>query len=82
MPLTSGLVGYIFGPKHMATLYRIVSLSHQVGSVLGWGAGRLYDLRGNYDLMWAISIGLGLFAALINWPIRERPVERLALQPA
>ncbi len=79
MPLTSGLVGYIFGPKHMATLYRIVSLSHQVGSVLGWGAGRLYDLRGNDDRLWA---GLGLVAALINSPIRERPVERLALQPA
>jgi hypothetical protein len=60
-----------------------VFLSHQVGSFLGgWGAGRLYDLRGNYDLMWSISIALGLFAALINWPIRERPVERLALQPA
>ena len=83
VPLTSGLVGYIFGPKYMATLYGIVFFSHQVGSFLGgWGAGRLYDLRGNYDLMWAISIALGLFAALINWPIRERPVERLALQPA
>jgi predicted MFS family arabinose efflux permease len=83
VPLTSGLIGYVFGPRYMSTLYGIVFFSHQVGSFLGgWGAGRLYDLRGNYDLMWAISIGLGLFAALINWPIRERPVERLALQPA
>ncbi len=83
VPLTSGLVGYVFGPKYMATLWGIVFFSHQVGSFLGgWGAGRLYDLRGNYDLMWSISIGLGLFAAVINWPIRERPVERLAPQPA
>ena len=58
VPLTSGLVGYIFGPKYMATLYGIVFFSHQVGSFLGgWGAGRLYDLRGNYDLMWVISSG-------------------------
>ena len=53
------------------------------GSFLGgWGAGRLYDVRCDYDLMWAISIGLGVLAALINWPIEERPVERLALRPA
>lgn len=83
VPLTSGLVGYMFGPKHMATLYGIVFFSHQLGSFLGgWGAGRLYDLRGNYDLMWWIAIGLGVFAAVINWPIRERPVERLAPLPA
>ena len=83
VPLTSGLIGYVFGPRYMSTLYGIVFFSHQVGSFLGgWGAGRLYDLRGNYDLMWTISIGLGLFAAVINWPIKERPVERLALRPA
>jgi predicted MFS family arabinose efflux permease len=60
-----------------------VFFSHQLGSFLGgWGAGRLYDLRGNYDLMWWLAVGLGLFAAAINWPIRERPVARLAVQPA
>jgi predicted MFS family arabinose efflux permease len=67
----------------MSTLYGIVFFSHQVGSFLGgWGAGRLYDVRGNYDAMWWLSIGLGLFAAAIHWPIRERPVERLRVQPA
>jgi MFS family permease len=83
VPLTSGLVGYVFGPSYMATLYGIVFFSHQLGSFLGgWGAGRLYDLRGNYDLMWVLCIGLGLIAALINWPIREQPVARLRLRPA
>jgi MFS family permease len=83
VPLTSGLVGYLFGPSYMATLYGIVFFSHQLGSFVGgWGAGRLYDLRGNYDAMWWLSIGLGLFAAAINWPIRERPVARLAVQAA
>jgi MFS family permease len=80
VPLTSGLVGYMFGPAHMSMLWGIVFLSHQLGSFLGgWGAGRLYDIQGNYDLMWWISVGLGLFAALIHWLIREQPVERLTL---
>jgi MFS family permease len=80
VPLTSGLVGYMFGPVHMSMLWGIVFLSHQFGSFLGgWGAGRLYDIQGNYDLIWWISVGLGVFAALIHWLIREQPVERLTL---
>ncbi len=83
VPLTSGLVGYMFGPIHMSMLWGIVFFSHQLGWFLGgWGAGRLYDLQGNYDLMWWISIGLGLFAAAIHWRIRERPVPRLAMAAA
>jgi MFS family permease len=82
IPLTSGLVGYLFGPAHMSMLWGIVFFSHQVGSFLGgWGAGRLYDLQGDYRAMWWLSIGLGLFAALIHWLIRERPVARLVPQP-
>jgi MFS family permease len=80
VPLTSGLVGYMFGPAHMSMLWGIVFFSHQLGSFLGgWGAGRLYDVQGNYNLMWWISVGLGVFAALIHWRIREQPVERLVL---
>jgi MFS family permease len=80
VPLTSGLVGYMFGSAHMSMLWGIVFFSHQLGSFLGgWGAGRLYDLQGNYTLMWWISVGLGVFAALIHWRIREQPVERLVL---
>jgi MFS family permease len=83
VPLTSGLVGYMFGPTHMSMLWGIVFFSHQVGSFLGgWGAGRLYDLRGNYDLMWWLSVGVGILAAVIHWAIRERPVPRLAMAPA
>ena len=80
VPLTSGLVGYMFGPVHMSMLWGIVFFSHQFGSFLGgWGAGRLYDIQGNYDLIWWICVGLGVFAALIHWSIREQPVERLTL---
>src|SRR6516165_3682865 len=83
VPLSSGLVEYMFGPAHISMLWGIVFFSHQLGSFLGgWGAGRLYDLQGNYDVMWWLSIGLGLFAAGIHWRIRERPVPRLAMAPA
>jgi MFS family permease len=82
VPLTSGLVGYMFGSTHMSMLWGIVFLSHQLGSFLGgWGAGRLYDIQGNYDMMWWISVGLGVFAAAIHWLIREQPVPRLRTVP-
>src|SRR3954466_7179131 len=82
-PLTSGLVGYMFGPTHMAMLWGIVFFSHQLGSFFGgWGAGRLYDVKGNYDAMWWISVGLGLVAALLHWQIRESPAPRLAMARA
>jgi len=81
--LTSGLVGYLFGPANLSMLFGIVFFSHQIGSFLGgWGGGKLFDLTGSYTAMWWISIGLGLFAALCNWPIRERPVARLMPKPA
>jgi MFS family permease len=82
IPLTSALVGYIFGPTHMSMLWGVVFLSHQVGSFLGgWAPGRLYDIQGSYDAMWWISIGLGVFAAAIHWLISEQPVPRLRAQP-
>jgi MFS family permease len=80
VPLTSGLVGYMFGATHMSMLWGIVFFSHQLGSFLGgWGAGKLYDIQGNYDLMWWISIGVGIAAGIIHWAIREQPVPRLAM---
>jgi predicted MFS family arabinose efflux permease len=75
VPLTSGLVATFFGPKWMTMLYGIVFLSHQIGSFLGvWMGGLVYDATKSYDTMWWISIGLGLFAALVHWPIQERAV--------
>src|SRR6266566_8754593 len=80
VPLTSGLVGYMFGSTHMSMLWGTVFFSHQLGSFLGgWGAGRLYDIESNYDLMWRIAVGLGVCAAVIHWWIRERPVPRLGM---
>jgi len=78
VPLTSSMVATFFGPVWMSMLFGIVFLSHQLGSFLGvWLAGRIFDQYQSYDMVWMISIGLGIFAALVHWPIREEPVARL-----
>lgn len=79
VPLTSGLVAQIFGPRYMATLFGIVFFSHQVGGFLGvWLGGRLFDLTGSYDIVWWISAALGVFSAIVHYPIDERPLVRAA----
>jgi predicted MFS family arabinose efflux permease len=79
VPLTMGLVTVMFGTRYMATLYGFVFLSHQIGSFLGvWLGGRLYDLYGNYDVVWWMSVALGVFAALVNLPIKEKRAETFA----
>lgn len=78
VPLTSGLVAYIYGLRYMGTLYGFVFLSHQLGSFMGvWLGGRMYDLYGNYTLVWWVGVGVGAFSALIHLPVREAPA-RLA----
>ncbi|MEZ5825188.1 MAG: MFS transporter [Geminicoccaceae bacterium] len=79
VPATSGLIALMFGPRYMATLFGIVFLSHQVGAFIGvWLGGYLFDLMGTYNYVWWSGVGLGLVAALLHWPIVERPVARLA----
>jgi predicted MFS family arabinose efflux permease len=73
VPLTSGLVGYIYGLRYMGTLYGIVFFSHQLGSFMGiWLGGRLYDSTGDYTAVWWVGIAVGAFSALVHLPIRER----------
>ncbi|HEX9771398.1 MAG TPA: MFS transporter [Kiloniellales bacterium] len=75
VPLTSALVGQIFGPRYLATLFGIVMLGHQVGAFFGaWFGGIGYDLTGSYDAVWIISVLLGLLAAVLHWPIADRPL--------
>ncbi len=75
VPLTSALVGQIFGPRYMATLFGIVMLGHQLGAFFGaWFGGLNYDLSGSYDAVWIISVLLGLLAAVLHWPIADKPV--------
>ena len=80
VPLTSGLVAHIYGIRYMGTLYGVVFLSHQIGGFLGvWLGGKMYDLSGDYTLVWWIGVGVGAFSALVHLPIRERP---MLAQPA
>lgn len=84
VPLTSGMIGHIFGVAYMSTLTGIAFFSHQVGSFIGvWLGGYLYDTTGSYQLIWLFSIALGIFAGFVNLPIDERAIRRSpALQPA
>jgi MFS family permease len=75
VPLTNGLVGQIFGLRYMGLLTGVVFFGHQIGSFLGiWLAGYLYDTTGSYNGAFMISIALGIFAALVNLPVDERPI--------
>lgn len=83
VPLTNGIIAGIFGVKHLSMLAGMVFFSHQVGSFLGvWLGGYLYTLLGSYDVVWGISIALGVLAGLVNLPISERPLVRGGLQAA
>jgi predicted MFS family arabinose efflux permease len=78
VPLTSGLVAVMFGPRYMATLFGIVFFSHQLGAFLGgWLGGWAYDTLGDYTAVWWSGVGLAVVAALLHLPISERPVARL-----
>src|SRR5262245_58909878 len=75
VPLTNGLVGQIFGMRYAAMLASIVFFGHQIGSFVGvWLAGYLYDHTGSYSGAFIASIGLGVFAALVNLPVNEKPL--------
>jgi predicted MFS family arabinose efflux permease len=83
VPPTNGLVAIMFGTRHLGLLGGIAFFSHQIGSFLGvWLGGYLYDHFGSYDPVWWLGVVLGLFAALVHLPIREKPVQRPALAPA
>lgn len=80
VPPTNGIIVTLFGVEDLAMLGGIAFFFHQVGAFLGgWLGGRLYVLTGSYDLVWWLSVALGLLAALLNLPIREVPVARLRL---
>jgi MFS family permease len=77
VPPTNAAVAQIFGVAHLSMLSGFVFFSHQIGSFMGvWLGGYLYDRTGSYDIVWFISIALGVFAALVNLPVRETPIVR------
>ena len=79
VPPTNAAIAGIFGVAHLSMLGGFVFFSHQIGSFMGvWLGGLLYDRTGSYDIVWYIAIALGLFAALVNLPVNESPINRPA----
>ena len=77
VPPTAGLVAKFFGTSHMATLFGMVMLTHQLGGFLGaWLGGKVFEATGNYDAMWLLDIALAMGAALLHWPIKEAQLLR------
>lgn len=77
VPATNAAIAQIFGVAHLSMLSGFVFLSHQIGSFLGvWLGGFMYDRTGSYDLVWYIAIALGVFAGLVNLPVKEAAIER------
>jgi len=75
VPLTNRVVAQIFGVRYIATLFGFVFLGHQLGGFVGvWMGGWVYDHYRSYDLLWMGAIALGLVAAVVHWPIDDRPL--------
>jgi MFS family permease len=83
VPPTAGLVAVMFGTRWMAMLFGIAFFSHQVGGFLGiYLGGALFERTGSYDIVWWLGVLFGVLSAVINLPIVEKPVARLAPAPA
>ena len=83
VPPTNASVAQIFGVAHLSMLSGFIFFSHQIGSFLGvWLGGYLYDKTGSYNIVWYLAVALGVFAALVNLPVRESPIVRKAPLPA
>jgi MFS family permease len=83
VPPTAGLVAVMFGTRWMAMLFGIAFFSHQVGGFLGiYLGGALFERTGSYDIVWWLGVLFGVISAIINLPIVEKPVARLAPAPA
>lgn len=83
VPLTGGLIAHVFGVRYMSTLTGIAFFFHQVGSFAGvWIGGYVFDATGSYTIMWVLTIGMGIVAALLNLPIDDRQITRTAPGPA
>ena len=77
VPPTNAAIAQIFGIQHLSMLSGFVFFSHQIGSFMGvWLGGVVYDKLGSYDPVWYLAIGLGVFAGLVNLPVKEAEIDR------
>ncbi|MFE0499964.1 MFS transporter [Lysobacter soli] len=81
VPPTAGLVGKLFGPRYLGTLFGLTLLSHQLGGFFGaWVGGLVLERFGDYSWMWYADMALALIAAAANLPIRESVPTRVRAQ--
>jgi predicted MFS family arabinose efflux permease len=60
-------------------LFGFAFFSHQVGGFLGVLLGGIvFEYTGSYNLVWWLSVLFGVLSAIINLPIIEKPVVRVA----
>ncbi|MCP1673647.1 MFS family permease [Natronocella acetinitrilica] len=79
VPLTSGLVAQIFGPRYLSSLFGIVFLSHQLGSFSGaWLGGWIFEIAGSYDMVWILAVVLGVLATALHLPISDKALPKPA----
>lgn len=80
VPPTAGIIGKLFGPRYLATLFGFTLLSHQIGGFFGaWLGGLAIEHLGDYTWMWYADIVLALLAAAFNLPIREAKPGEIAV---
>jgi MFS family permease len=83
VPPTNGIIALLFGTRWLGTLAGFAFFSHQVGGFLGvWLGGIVFDRTGSYDPVWWLAILFGVLSGLINLPIVEKPVPRMAAATA
>ena len=72
-PMTSVLVGDLYGLQNIGTLTGTIFWIHHSGGALGaYTGGFIYDLTGSYSVAFAIALVLALLAALTSLSIREK----------
>ena len=81
VPLTSGIITDVFGPKYTSMLFGVALFSHNVGSFFGsWLGGRIFDTYGSYDLMWLLCVFVGFASAAVHFPINGSAILRIQSQ--
>ena len=81
VPLTSGLIGQIFGVRYLSTLYgitwTIMGIAGAIGPIL---MGRAFDQTGSYEalLLWLAIATLAAAALMLTLPVHTL---RISKQP-
>jgi predicted MFS family arabinose efflux permease len=83
VPATAGVVGKLFGPRYLSTLFGLTIVTHQTGAFFGaWLGGVVMARTGSYHWVWIIDMVLAAIAAVASLPVREPSVRAHATAAA